>query len=637
MTGTNFARRAFAALAVAALAATGAFAGTTPLIKVRVASLDAAFADARTLAKSARKDFSREELVAGIASALGLKDLSFVDFSRPAAMAMPQEGLALNAAGLVFAAPVKDAAAALKALETQAERFAVEGDLHVFGEGNPIYVRAVGTYLVLGRTPELVAAFDPADALSAGDLPAGSVAASVQITPLAPLIKSGILAAKQKMHEAPAAAAKNGKDDENAAPDEDASSDEDAEQADEAEEEGDATTDAAPAGAKAPEAAKPQERPNGAPAEEKAKAGKPANPAVSPAQIVPLMDVYADAVADGIDNISEIQLAIEVKGGHAVLHERFVARPGSTLAELAAGQKRGAAPEIARMLPDDAQIVVLGRWEWTEAVRAALIGYGERLNAAYDKAMEGVTDPQARASLEQARSWRNLIQWRPWLTCQKGEVAGAMDFAPTGLRGLSITRFDSRPECRGLFDAALAAAKTAAGGAGAVAVETLPPSGTKAFSYRVPLDLGAAGAAEAERVKKLFGKGELVVRMAQVDDVAFSAFGEDGGDEIVRALARRNAGAGPAAATFAPFVPGDGIVGSLGVGAIMQELAEGKSAKEAEALRKLKGPAGRVTFRVGFDAAALDVDVAVPLAMIDAVAGAAAEPAPAVPETPAAH
>ena len=137
-----------------------------------------------------------------------------------------------------------------------------------------------------------------------------------------------------------------------AAPDEDASSDEDAEQADEAEEEGDATTDAAPAGAKAPEAAKPQERPNGAPAEEKAKGGKPANPAVSPAQIVPLMDVYADAVADGIDNISEIQLAIEVKGGHAVLHERFVARPGSTLAELAAGQKRGAAPEIALRLQE---------------------------------------------------------------------------------------------------------------------------------------------------------------------------------------------------------------------------------------------------------------------------------------------
>ena len=50
MKGTMIARRVLAALAVAAFAAAGAFAGTSPLVKVRVASLDAALADAQTLA-----------------------------------------------------------------------------------------------------------------------------------------------------------------------------------------------------------------------------------------------------------------------------------------------------------------------------------------------------------------------------------------------------------------------------------------------------------------------------------------------------------------------------------------------------------------------------------------------------------
>ena len=630
MKGTMIARRVLAALAVAAFAAAGAFAGTSPLVKVRVASLDAALADAQTLAKTAHRQISREELTAGIASALGLKDLSFVDFTRPAAMALPQEGMAVGGNGFVVAAPVKDAAAALKALEAQTTRFAVEGDLHVFGEGNPIYVRAAGNYLVIGRTPDLVASFDPADALAAGDLPAGSVAASIQITPIAPLLKSGLIAAKEKLRQAPAAASKNQKDDESAEPDDDASADDDAEQAEDSAAE---AGEGAPDKAQAEASAKPQDEAKGA----APKAEAPANPAVSPAQLVPLMDVYIDAVSDAVDNISEIQAAIEVKGGHALLHERFVARPGTTLAGFVGAQKRGAAPEIARMLPDDAPIVVVGRWEWTDASRAALLGYIDRVNAAYDKFAAGVSDPQARASLEKVRVWQNLFQWRSWVTCQTGEVASAADFAPRGLRGLSISRFDSRPECRGLMDAALAAVKTAAGGAGAVAVETLPPSGTKAISYRIPLETGAANAAGADRVEKVFGKNGLVVRLAQTDDLVFSAFGEEGGDEIVRALARRKTGAGPAASAFAPFAPGDGIVGAFDAGTLAQEFGESKNAKDVEALRKLKGSAGRVAFRVGFDASALDLDFAMPLAMIDALAGAAAEPAPAVPETPAAH
>ena len=67
-----------------------------------------------------------------------------------------------------------------------------------------------------------------------------------------------------------------------------------------------------------------------------------------------------------------------------------------------------------------------------------------------------------------------------------------MDFAPTGLRGLSITRFDSRPECRGLFDAALAAAKTAA----KVVTPQISTDVTNLSEERAPPINGAAAAAD---------------------------------------------------------------------------------------------------------------------------------------------
>src|SRR5437867_2313003 len=108
-----------------------AFAQATPLVTVRVTSINDALRDIETISASAHGSVKRQQMLAELAEALGVQDLSFLDLTRPAALAIPQEGMMLGANGFVLAIPVRDGATALDVLGKQFAERSLEGDLTV--------------------------------------------------------------------------------------------------------------------------------------------------------------------------------------------------------------------------------------------------------------------------------------------------------------------------------------------------------------------------------------------------------------------------------------------------------------------------------------------------------------------------
>ncbi len=195
------------------LAASGTVSAT-PLVTIRVTSIDAVLQDIETIAKSAHSSTTRRKLLDQMAAALGVEDVSFLDLSRPAAIALPQDGMMLGPKGFVLAVPVRDGARALDVLAKQFAERALEGSLTVL-RGAPVeteegetprtvYASLHGRILVVGGSPDLVRKFDHASALSGEGLPPGSLAFSMEIEPVAALLNGWLSATHQKLLQMPA-------------------------------------------------------------------------------------------------------------------------------------------------------------------------------------------------------------------------------------------------------------------------------------------------------------------------------------------------------------------------------------------------------------------------------------------------
>src|SRR5262249_31607991 len=191
-----------------ALAVWGA-ATASPLITIRVTSLDAALRDIETVTKNTRTAITREQLLQQLGATLGAEDLSFLDLTQPAALMVPQEDEVPGTSEFVLAIPVRDGQRALDVFGRFYPHRTIEDGLTVL-RGEPVetsqgpvqpamYAVLHGRILVIGKAKELVKRFDYQAALSGENLPPGSIAASLEIEPVAARWKAALNASRRMM------------------------------------------------------------------------------------------------------------------------------------------------------------------------------------------------------------------------------------------------------------------------------------------------------------------------------------------------------------------------------------------------------------------------------------------------------
>ncbi len=597
-----------------------------PLVTLRVTSLNAALSDVETVSKSTGQPKTRKELLAQIAASLGVPDLAFLDLDRPLAVAFPFEGFALGAKGFVVVVPVKDAAAALKALGKSFPTHTKEGAIDLFRgapKPQPDGTAAAETYavavrkqvLVMGQSIDLVKSFDEASALSGAGLPKGSVALAVQIEPIAPMLKMGLLVAKQKLTETQPAA------------DADASGGAGADGSAEAEDDGsgegddDGTAEEAEPAPEKPAPEKPAPE-NSAPEKSTPEKPAPEKPALKfdAEAMRPFLDMYLNVISDALDNMSAFQLAFEVKDRRLVIHERVLPKAQSTLAEFVAAQREAGVPAIGSLVPGDAAFVAAGRVAATPASRA----YMNALAGGWVTVMKSLFARQFSANQQALdEMFAGMADVERLLACQRGDLAFALDFGPAGMRMLEVLGVTPDEGCAHVLES-LKFATVGEHEYTKVERSVLDPEGITTFvsTTRVPKELDPTG-----EVTRLYGKDGLVVRSAMAKDLMI--FGTDPwSSKVIRAVAAAGpggpaAGGGIARAELEPFTEGPGVFGRVDLGAFMAAVdgltnqAQGERLKP-ELLQALKGPAGRVPFALRFLDGAASVEFALPLSLFEA-------------------
>jgi TonB family protein len=662
------------------------------VVRIRVTSLNDLLRDAETLSTSAHKPFDRAQVVQQIAIGLGVADLSFLDFTRPLVIAMPDEGRSLPAAkGFVLAVPVKDGATALDAVAHRFAERSVEGGLTVLrpaatpgaegAMGSTMYAVVRGRALIVGATAECVRALDPLAAAAGDDLPPGTLALSLEVEPLRDELQAGLAAAREMMKQLPVPAPQATAQGEAPAEEEEAAPTADAGPIEVTEgvtppQLQDKVTPSYPENARIsgldgrvvlravidtegnvrnvsvlrsndPVFDQPAidavERWKYAPAlqdgrpvavnftvivqfklhdEKEGPQQIPVHeepPSFDPRMLEPLFDLYFGFLQDTIDSVSKLQTSIGIKDGFLIVHGRGTERPGSTLAGFIAAQRDAGIPAIGRMMPAQAPILVAGRLDWTEPSRAWLKTFMESYRAAMAGFLRGVAEGEPDRADALIRQME-LSASDEIVECQRGDFAYAMDGAGSDVQTLQVAGISSAERCRGVLASLVAKAQSSSGSA-IVEKEVLEPEKVPTWVYRLRLPTAlSVGAATASP--------EMTVRVAEIGDMIITGT-DEWAIKAIREAAQAREGSVPGRGgllltDLGPFSPRPGVFGRMQLGALMRRQLE---AVASELIDALEGPAGAIPFGMHFDDGAATLELAFPLAMLEAFAKHAPKPA----------
>ncbi|HEX5041511.1 MAG TPA: hypothetical protein VFV75_01330 [Candidatus Polarisedimenticolaceae bacterium] len=551
-------KRTVVTLLVLALAASAALAAP-PILRVRAASLDAVVQDISAASLAVGHPVQRETTLAALAFALSVPDLSFVDPTKPLALGMPMEGMLAGPKGMVAVLPVKDRAKSIAALAQAFAGHTFDGGVHTFTAEDAdtrLYAREAEGVLITGPTRELLAAIDPAEALSGKDLPAGSLVLTVEIEPIAPLLASGFALGRRAITEGPP---------------------------------------------------KPPPGPDGTEA---------AVPPPLPKEIVPLLDVYFDLLQDGIDNVSRVQLALSVEGGSILVRTRLVAKKDSALGAFCAAQVLTGSVAATRAVPDDAPLRLAGRIQWTPEALTYLSDYSGRFMDALRTAA-GEAEP---AVVQQLDAW--LEMWdmtgpSRMMQCSRGDFAVSMGYRPDGKQTmLEAFGLETTQACAEVLEAQLERVRSKGTLRESLVEETLEPQKLKTSVMKYTSPAFAVSGTPPGAAPE-----EVVVRMAQADDLFLLGLGEGSADAFRAVLARRP----PAKDARVPTSPSF-VTGHLDVGTMLKNAPA--DASEAPSLRafadRLQGSAGKIVVGMRFLDAAADFELGIPLGLLDAMGKAVA-------------
>ncbi len=573
-----------AAVVFLLIAAVVPAAADAPLVTIRAESLASAVDLMTAIGSEAEPTARREAVLADLKEMIGIPDLSLVDLGRPAALAMPVEGLAFGSSGFVLVVPVRDTGGVLAALQGHYGPAARQGELHVFEEppgedsdgsavAQKLYVQFQDQFLLMSNVGELVQLLDLGAVLSGDGLPAGPIALTVQLEPIAPVLRSGLLAARTKMRETVAASSA-------------------------AEAEG---TAAAPS-------------------------------RVSPEVAIAMADLYLDVLQAALDSVSTYQLSLAATERDLVVRQRLVPRPGNSLAGFLAAQRDMGMPSVGGMLPAETAFRLVGRVTWTDPARVWVGDLGGRFQDIFLKVARSPGPATQESSPELESSAALLMEPRPEqiLRCQHGDQAASMDFGPAGVSMLQVVGLMPDEECRSLLERTETALRERF--PDAVSREGIEPGGHPTWVTRVSLSKVLAHDGNLART---FGPEVLQLRASVVGDLLISgtdAWATKAIRSVLDSPGEGVTGIDPFLADLAPLTAGAGFYGFVDLGRILRTAAaegvDGGMARD-EPLLHLEGADGKLRFVLGTDGRAATADIALPFALMKAIAELAPDDAPA--------
>ena len=552
-------------LLLALLISIAAPAGASNVAVVRAESLDSVSSDLDRISNPEQTGFSLE-LLPWLQASLGLPDLSWVDRARPLAVALPVQGMALGAKGLVAVFPVTDAGLAMQNLTEAFENAEPDetGVLEIELEGDAtLVIRPLDGLLVVGQNRGLVVGFNPQTALEPGDLPPGNLALEIDLEPIAPMVLMGLQAARQTAEQQIATPNETGK-----APD---------------------------------------------PETTKAIAG-----------------IGFQLVQDLLRNTSRIQLSIEVGAEHVIAHHRLIPNGGSTLAGLIGAQQGGLPEIAHYIDAAEADMVMAAQVTYTPAFLEAFQGYlgqyvtvMQELGAMAGKAPEtewvGFAMAMASAGLDK---WSDCyrgdlaaaVDWDEGGFSMR-QVLGTADAEVCRSMFSEITRATSKlPELDG-------------GPMITITEDALQYRGVSAQRQetRVPQP-EETDEATREIMSSWFGGDSVLNYLAVTEDVILATAGPDaeqGFKDLVDRLSGESGGGGLTAAAFTPLRTGPGLFLVFDIGAMLGSFSKLPGAGAAGTLPDLSDGAGRFVYGARFESSALSLELAVPLGFLDAIGKAA--------------
>ena len=376
----------FLSLLLLPLAATA----DAPLATLRIESLDAALADAETIAGFFDAPMEREQMLGMALEPLGLSAGDWLDRTRPLALTLPVQGMMSGANGLVAALPVKDADGALAALQGLFADYQESGGRHTFTreDGTMLTVEVHDGYLLASVNAAMLTGFDVEAALSGAGLPPGNLVLDLRLEPVTPMLQAALEQGRQIAKQKMTTGAEGAEGD-------------------------DAAFDAQSMGA--------------------------------------MIDLYIDVLQDATRNVNRIQLAVEVTPQHGIIYNRLVPIPGSTLAGLIDAQS-GGFPEIAKLVPDSGNLFgSVANIQLTPESTAAIKGYFHTYAAAVGQLLETVEEQPLTAQFGVIMTMMEPILDQ-WFECSRGDLAASFSFdAESGMNVTEIIGAANAETCEALM------------------------------------------------------------------------------------------------------------------------------------------------------------------------------------------
>jgi hypothetical protein len=340
------------------------------------------------------------------------------------------------------------------------------------------------------------------------------------------------------------------------------------------------------------------------------------------------MEVYFDLLQDGIDNVSRLQLGLSVEGGSIVVRNRLVAKGDSALGAFCAAQVLRGSAAAARLVPEDAAMRLAGRVQWTPQALAYLTDYTRRTMDAI-RATVGEADPAVVHQLEAWLEMWDLTGPSQMMQCSRGDFGISSGYLADGKQTtLEAFGLETTKACSEVLQSHLERIRSNGRLSESLVEETLEPEKMKTaiVRYTSPtLPLPGAPAGESPE--------EVVVRLAQADDMFLLGFGEGSADDFRSVLARRPAAKDAPVPTSASFVTGHMDVGKI----LRSTPAQGQP--DEDSLRAfasaLQGSSGKIVLSMRFLDSGADLEIGVPLGLIDALGKASAADAKARAEAEA--
>jgi hypothetical protein len=357
----------------------------------------------------------------------------------------------------------------------------------------------------------------------------------------------------------------------------------------------------------------------------------------------PLLDVYFGLVGSVLDNVSQVQVTLEVRDEHLILHERLLPKAASTFAGVVAAQG-SAAPslaDLAAMTSPGAVMVTVGDMEMTDAAHAALrdllMGYLGAVMPIAGDLMSQMGGDEAPALPVEAILAEIDFQVERLLRCSGSRSAASFDFAEEGgLAFFQAYEWSGAEGCR--VDFAEEQVRTEKILAELPLLSELVsfapgPSVAGVSTATTQVQIGALlsrlGVNEPHAQKilaELYGE-TLTVREAYGEGWYAVASGRDAEARLASALAGRPAKSGGSLDLFRPLEPGASSYVRFDLGRLLARMGQ---VLPAEAKRDpgfalvsdgLKGPAGRLAMGVRFDGAGATFEAAVPVETVQLLLG----------------